>query len=169
MQSTASFLVCLFAALCAAGVVAWLLARAKIRRDLRRIRADQLVTALQRYSAWFWQQRLASASDGGDSQAAEALADAHALRRASFPELAGELAELLAVHRRLVAFLQAQHALWLSDPQHWLPSRHDQRFMALWREHRAALQLLLVRIERLTRVGIFFHPFTPARRQSTYA
>jgi hypothetical protein len=74
----------------------------------------------------------------------------------------------MAVHRRLVHFLAAQHALWLRDPQHWLESEHDQRFMALWRQHHFALHALLARLEQVTRVRIH-SSLSPARRQSTYA
>jgi hypothetical protein len=72
----------------------------------------------------------------------------------------------MAVHNRLLNFLGTQQALWLRDPDRWLESDHDKRFMALWRQHRLVLQALLTRLERATSVQI--EP--PARqRESTYA
>jgi hypothetical protein len=78
------------------------------------------------------------------------------------------MAELLAVHNRLINFLSTQQALWLRDPEHWLQSGHDKRFMALWRQHRFALQALLTRLEQVAMVRI--QPATTApNRESTYA
>ena len=94
------------------------------------------------------------------------LDDACTLRLAWFPELAGDMAELLAVHNRLVIFLGSQQQLWLRDPEHWLESEHDKRFMALWRQHRFAQQALLARLEQLASVRI---QASAPRRESTYA
>jgi hypothetical protein len=163
-----AFAACLIAALLALCGLSALVARLKSRRDLRRAQADQLLRALQRYSAWVCAQRLAAVFDAQDRQAATLLAQAHTVRTAWFPELARDMAKLMAVHKRLVHFLGAQHALWLRDPQHWLESEHDQRFMALWRQHRFALHALLARLEQVTRVRIP-SSLSPARRQSTYA
>jgi hypothetical protein len=90
------------------------------------------------------------------------------VRLSCFPDLAGDMAELLAVHNRLINFLSTQQALWLRDPEHWLQSGHDKRFMALWRQHRFALQALLTRLEQVASVRI--QPATTApNRESTYA
>jgi hypothetical protein len=167
MDASVAFAACLIAALLALCALSALVARLKSRRDLRRAQADQLLRPLQRYSAWVCAQRLAAVFDG-DRQAVTLLEDAHAVHAAWFPELARDMAKLMAVHRRLVHFLGAQHALWLRDPQHWLESEHDQRFMALWRQHRFALHALLARLEQVTRVRIP-SSLSPARRQSTYA
>jgi hypothetical protein len=82
-----------------------------------------------------------------------------------FPELAGDMAELTAVHNRLVNFLHTQQALWQRDPERWLESGHDQRFLALWKQHRLALEALRAKLQQVTSVRL---PPLP-RRQSTYA
>lgn len=167
METTTSLAASLFA-LIALAALGWLLARYKIRLHLRRSQADKLLWALRRYSAWVHAQRLATVFQGEAPDAAAALDEAGAIRRRWFPELAGDMADLVAVHRRLVDFLGAQQALRLRDPGHWLESGHDQRYMALWRLHRRALQALLARLEQLTRVRFRSSP-TPACRESTYA
>jgi hypothetical protein len=166
MRSDVYLALWLFAVLVAVGALSWLLARYLRRNDLRRIQAQQLVQALQRYSDWVGAQRLAAVFQGEAPEAAEALDQACLIRMAWFPELTGEMGEVMAVHNRLLNFLGTQQALWLRDPDRWLESDHDKRFMALWRQHRLALQALLARLERATSVQI--EP--PARqRESTYA
>jgi hypothetical protein len=151
------------------GVIAalsWALARYKRRHDLRLIQGHLLVQALERYSQWVCAQRLAAVFQGEGQEAAEALDQACTIRLAWFPELAGEMAEVLAVHNRIVNFLSNQQTLWLRDPEHWLESDHDKRFLALWRQHRFALEALLARVGDVSSVTI--QPVAPAR-ESTYA
>ena len=151
------------------GVIAalsWALARYKRRHDLRMIQGQLLVESLQRYSQWVCAQRLAAGFQGEGPEAAEALDPACTIRLAWFPELAGEMAEVLAIHNRIVNFLSNQQTLWLRDPEHWLESDHDKRFLALWRQHRFALEALLARVEHVSSVRI--EPVAPAR-ESTYA
>ena len=50
----------LLAFLLAIGALSWLLARYKRRHDLRRIQAQHLLDALERYSQWVCAQRLAA-------------------------------------------------------------------------------------------------------------
>jgi hypothetical protein len=83
-----------------------------------------------------------------------------------FPELAGDMAELMAVHNRLVNFLHTQQALWLRDPERWLESQHDKRFLALWRQHRFALEALHRKLQQVASLRL---PPLPQRGQSTYA
>ena len=129
---------------------------------------DHLLHALHHYSDWVCAQRLAAVFQGEGPEAAAALDEACTIRRAWFPELAGDMAELMAVHNRILHFLSTQQALWLRDPEHWLESEHDKRFVALWRQHRFCLEALLARVGELTSVRI--HPAAPApRRESTYA
>jgi hypothetical protein len=142
------------AALLAVAVLSWLLARHKRRHDLRRAQAQELLQALQRYSEWVSAQRLAAVFQGEGPDAAAALDQACTVRMAWFPELAGDMAELLAVHNRLIVFLSTQQTLWLRDPEHWLQSEHDKRFMALWKQHRFALQALLEKLEEVASVRI---------------
>jgi hypothetical protein len=168
MDSTTYLAACLFLALLGVGVLSWLLARYRRRHDLRRIEAHRMLRALQRYSDWLCAQRLAAVFQGESRDAAAALDDACTIRMAWFPELAGDMAELMAVHNRIINFLGTQQALWLRDPEHWLESEHDKRFVALWRQHRFALEALLARLEQVTSVRIQPAATAP-RSQSTYA
>jgi hypothetical protein len=168
MDSTTYLAACLLAAFLAVGVLSWLLARYKHRHDLRRLQADRMLRALQRYSDWIRAQRLAAVFQGEGPEAAAALDEACTIRLAWFPELAGDMAELLAVHNRILQFLGTQQALWLRDPEHWLESEHDKRFVALWRQHRFCLEALLARLCEVTRVRIQPAATAP-RRESTYA
>ena len=144
----------LLVALAGVATLSWFLARRSKRHDLRCIQAEHLLRALQRYSEWVCAQRLAAVFQGEGPEAAAALDAACTIRLAWFPELAGDMAELLAVHNRLINFLSTQQQLWLRDPEHWLESEHDKRFMALWRQHRNALQALLGKLEQVSRVRI---------------
>ena len=168
MDNTTYLASCLFAALIVIGVLSWVLARYRRRSDLRRGQAQQLLQSLQRYSDWVCAQRLAAVFQGESAEAAAALDQACTIRVAWFPELSGDMAELLAVHNRLINFLGTQQALWLRDPEHWLESDHDKRFMALWRQHRIALQALLEKLEDAASVRIQTSPAATGR-QSTYA
>lgn len=168
MDSTTYLAACLLAALLAVGVLSWLLARHQRHQDLRRLQAGRMLRALQLYSDWICAQRLAAVFHGEGAEAAAALDEACTIRLAWFPELAGDMAELMAVHNRILHFLSTQQALWLRDPEHWLESDHDRRFLALWRQHRFCLEALLARLGEAASVRI--RPAAPApRRQSTYA
>lgn len=167
METTTPLAAWLAAAFLAAAALGWLAARLKRRHAARRAQAHELLQALQRYSDWVCAQRLAAVFQGESAEAAAALDRACLLRQACFPALAGDMAEVLAVHNRLLHFLGSQHALWLRDPEHWLRSDHDARFLALWRQHRQALQALQARLERATRVRL--PTFTAPRRATTYA
>jgi len=169
MDTTTYLAVWLLAALLGVGVLSWLLARHENRHTLRRLQAQRMLEALQRYSEWVRAQRLAAIFEGEGPEAAAALDEACTIRQACFPELAGDMAELLAVHNRLLNFLGTQQALWLRDPEHWLQSGHDQRFVALWRQHRCALHALLSRLEQAASVRIIQPAAAAPRRESTYA
>lgn len=168
MDPTTYLAAWLLAALLAVGALSWLLARYKRRHDLRRIQAGRMLRALQRYSDWLCAQRLAAVFQGEGPEAAAALDEACTIRLAWFPELAGDMAELMAVHNRILHFLGTQQALWLRDPEHWLESEHDKRFLALWRQHRFCLEALLARLGEVASVRIQPAATAP-RRQSTYA
>jgi len=158
---------CLVATLAGIAVLSALLARLRQGRELRRAQAQRMTTALERYSAWVLAQRLAAVFQGEGADAAAALDEACTIRLAWFPELAGDMAELMAVHNRLVNFLSTQQALWLRDPEHWLESEHDRRFMALWRQHRFALQALLEKLQRAASVRL--PSVVPARAPRAHA
>ena len=166
MDSTLYLALWLAGLLVAIGILSWMLAHQKGRHDLRRIQAQRLLEALQRYSQWVCSQRLAAVFQGEAPEAAEALDEACTIRLAWFPELAGDMAQLVAVHSRILHFLGTQQALWLRDPEHWLESDHDKRFMALWRQHRFALQALQATLEQAASVRI---GSAAPRRESTYA
>ena len=167
-MDTTTYLTWLPPALLAVGVLSWALARHQRRTDLRAEQAERLLHALERYSQWVCSQRLAAVFSGEGPEAAAALDTACTIRLAWFPELAGDMAELLGVHNRLINFLSLQQQLWLRDPEHWLESDHDKRFLALWRQHRFALQALLARLEQVARLRIAPAP-TPPQHDTTYA
>jgi hypothetical protein len=166
MQTKIYLAAWLLAFLVAIGILSWVLAGDQRRHDLRRMQAQRLLSALQHYSEWICAQRLAAVFQGEPPDAADALDEACTIRLGWFPELAGEMEQLVAVHDRIIDFLGTQQLLWLRHPEHWLESDHDKRFMALWRQHRFALQALLARLEQATSVKI--QP-AAARRESTYA
>ena len=163
MGSTTYLAAWLIAALALIALLSAVLTRHRRGQDARRQQAQQLLAALQRDSEWVRSQRLVTLFQGESPEAAAALDDACTLRLAWFPELAGDMAELLAVHNRLVIFLGSQQQLWLRDPENWLESDHDKRFMALWRQHQFALQALYEKLQLVASVRI------PPRRESTYA
>ena len=165
MNTTTYLAAWILAALAVVGVMSLLLTRYKRQYDLRAIEARRLLQALQRYSDWVGTQRLAAVFQGEGPEAEAALDEACTIRMASFPELAGDMAELMAVHNRLIIFLSTQQALWLRDPENWLDSGHDKRFLALWRQHQYALRALHAKLQQVTSVRIDAAP----RRQSTYA
>lgn len=165
MDTTTYLAAWLLAALVAVAGLTFLLARYKRRQDLRRLQAEKMMVALQRYSEWVCAQRLAAVFHGEGREAAAALDEACTIRMAWFPELAGDMAELMALHNRIINFLATQQALWLRDPENWLESDHDKRFMALWRQHQFSLQALYGKLQQATDIR-FEHP---PRRQSTYA
>ena len=168
MDPTTYLAAWLLLALVGVGILSWSLARYRRRHELRRDQAGQLLQALDRYSRWVRTQRLATVFEGEGPEAAAALDTACTIRLAWFPELAGDMAELLAVHNRLLHFLGTQQALWLRDPEHWLASEHDKRFMALWRHHGFALRAVLARLERVSSVRIAPSSTAP-RSDTTYA
>jgi hypothetical protein len=166
MDANLYFAAWLLAALVLIGLLSAVLARTRGRQDLRRLQAEKLTAAVERYSAWVCAQRLAAVFQGESPEAADALDEACTIRLAWFPELAGDMAELMAVHNRLVNFLHTQQALWLRDPERWLESGHDKRFVALWRQHRFALEVLRQKLQQVASLRL---SSAPQRRQSTYA
>lgn len=156
---------CLIAALLMVALLSAVLVRADRQHGERRNQAVRLQQALARYSDWLIAQRLVAVFQGEGPEAAAALDEACTIRLAWFPELAGDMAELLAVHNRMLHFLASQQALWQRDPENWLASDHDKRFMALWKQHRFALQALLAKLQQAASVRL---PLAQ-RRESTYA
>lgn len=124
-----------------AGASGWLSHQWR-RRETRRQHAEQAVDALARYAEWLAAQRRPGQFTGDRTDAAAPLAQVRAAVQAAFPEQLPALVQLLELHARLVDFLWRQHLLQLRDPEGWLVSDHDGRFMALWREHREVVHAL---------------------------
>ncbi|HZY19017.1 MAG TPA: hypothetical protein VFE82_11085 [Ramlibacter sp.] len=111
-------------------------------REWRRQGAEDALEALARYCEWLAEQRRSAGFSLQRPGPADALAQLRSLQQARFPQLAPAMVQLLAVHARTLDFLWRQQLLRLNDPEAWLESDHDGRFMALWREHRAAVHAL---------------------------
>ena len=157
MSSFAYYAIWLAASLLLIAVISALVVRHAHRRALRRINSIALLRALDRYCEWLVAQRHAMAA--ADATIHCALEDIRALQRQYFPELSVEVEPLFAVHARLVDFLVSQQLLRLRDPEAWLDSDHDRRFMVLWRQHFSAVQLLTDKLKTVT--GASHSPLEP--------
>jgi hypothetical protein len=138
--------------------------RHRLLQASRRVQGERLLQALARYDDWVAQQRHAPGFRGESTEAAQALDEACTLRMTWFPELAADMAELLALHNRLLHFLSAQQALRLADAEAWLESEHDGRFVALWGQQRAAVLAMRQKLQLLYSVQV-----PPAGPASTFA
>jgi hypothetical protein len=123
-------------------------------RQLRREQALRLLEALERYGAWVASQRYTPVFFGESSEAAEALDEACLVRMGWFPELSSDIAELLGVHNRLLHFLNSQHALRQRDPEGWLETEHDGRFLALWRQQNCVVRSIQVKLSALGSMSV---------------
>ena len=115
-------------------------------RELRRLQAEQALEALARYCEWLAGQRRAPVFQGELPPERSPLVQLCALQQAAFPELGRPTVALLLVHARMLDFLWRQQGLRDGDTEAWLESDHDARFLALWREHGAAVHELAVRL-----------------------
>jgi len=132
-------------------------------RELRRLQAEQALEALARYCEWLAAQRRAAVFQGEPPPEGSALVRLCALQRSSFPQLCGPTVALLLVHARMLDFLWRQQALRDVDTDAWLESDHDARFLALWREHGAAVHELADRLRE--RAGV---PLTDAQPEAVF-
>lgn len=107
-------------------------------RAMRRVKAAQLLEALEIYTAWIGAQRQATLFGGDAHESESPLREARLIQREWFPELSAETAELFDIHARLINFLWAQQMLRMKDAEAWLESDYDTRFVQLWRLHRDA-------------------------------
>lgn len=135
----------------AAGLVLVAIASAVVARRLRlglqrRLKAAELLDALDRYSDWVAAQRR-TAFFQGDIQKDSPLEQVRALRHHWFPELSGEAAELFAVHARLIDFLWEQQQLRQRDPEAWLMGDHEAQFAQLWHQHLLSVQAAAAKLE----------------------
>ena len=149
MSTWLYFALWLLAALVALAFVSAGIARNLRLREVRREQGVLLLDALERYGEWVAAQRHAPVFEGESAEAAQALDEAGLIRSGWFPELGADMAELLGVHARLLHFLEAQHALRQRDPDAWIETDHDGRFLALWRQQAAVLQTLQVKLAAL--------------------
>jgi hypothetical protein len=141
----------LVAALTAVALVSATIARGLRLREVRRDKARELLDALGRYSHWVGAQRRATFFQG-EGQEVTALEEARHIAQGWFPELAGDLVDILVVHNRLVNFLWNQQLLRLKDAERWLESDHDSRFLELWSQHCYAIGGVQVKLRALAHV-----------------
>ncbi|MBL0422939.1 hypothetical protein JI739_21565 [Ramlibacter sp. AW1] len=133
------------------GLLLVAIASGLITRTLRRReQALALAEALARHSVWVAAQRSRIELELRREEADAALRQARRVQGRWFPRLASELAEVLEIDRRIENFLVAQHRLRIDDPEAWLESDHDERFMALWREYLVTVERVTEKLKRVT-------------------
>lgn len=147
MSNASYYMLWLAGGLLAIAIVSAGIARHLHRRLLRRLRAVRMLDALARYSDWVAAQRHTAFFQGDARDEESPLQEVHQMSRQWFPELSGQSAEIFAVHARLIDFLWTQQLLRLSDPEAWLESDHDGRFMDLWRLHLRAVQGIVEKLK----------------------
>jgi len=117
------------------------------------LKALQVLDALAYYSDWVSSQGRIPFFEGEESQAGSLLQQVRVIEQQWFPELSNESAEIFAVHSRLIAFLRAQEALRLRDPETWLESDYEAQFMDLWRPHVRAVNGIVRKLRPLADLG----------------
>jgi hypothetical protein len=142
----------LVAALIAVALASATIARSLRLREVRRLKALELLDALERYSEWVAGQRRATFFQGEGDDGETPLEEARHIKQGWFPELAGDMVEILIVHNRLVDFLWNQQLLRFKDPERWMESDHDSRFLELWRQHRYAVEGVQIKLRSLAHV-----------------
>ncbi|MDB5947759.1 MAG: hypothetical protein JWQ33_2785 [Ramlibacter sp.] len=152
MSNIVYFSLWLVAALIAIALLSATIARSLRMREVRRLKALELLDALSRYSDWVAAQRRAAFFQGESDDGSSPLEDARNIKQGWFPELAGDMVEILIVHNRLVDFLWNQQLLRFKDPEGWLESDHDTRFLELWRQHRYAIEGVQIKLRSLAHV-----------------
>ena len=154
MSNIVYFSLWLVAALIAVALASATIARGFRLREVRRLKALELLDALDRYSDWVASQRRATFFRGeGDGDAeATPLEEARHIKQGWFPELAGDMVEILIVHNRMIDFLWNQQLLRTKDPERWLESDHDSRFLELWSQHRYAIAGVQLKLRSLAHV-----------------
>ena len=152
MSNIVYFSLWLVVALIAIALVSATIARSLRLREVRRLKALELLDALDRYSEWVASQRRATFFQGEGENAETPLEEARHIKQGWFPELAGDMVEILIVHNRMVDFLWNQQLLRFKDPESWLESDHDSRFLELWRQHRYAIDGVQIKLRSLAHV-----------------
>lgn len=133
MSNFEYYLLWLVAGLVIIAIASGFITRRLRRGVMRRVKAVELLDALGRYSEWVAAQRRNLLFQGEVQEDASCLAEVRTIVRQWFPELAAAAAHVSAAHSRLLEFLSAQQALRLQDPEAWLESDHDVRFVEQWR------------------------------------
>lgn len=152
MSSIVYYSLWLIAALVAIALLSATIARSLRIREVRRLKALDLLDALARYSEWVAAQRRTSFFHGAGEDGLAPLEDARHIKQGWFPELATDMVEILMVHSRLLDFLWHQQTLRWKDPEAWLESDHDSRFLELWRQHRYAIEGVQIKLRSLAHV-----------------
>jgi heme exporter protein D len=148
----AYYLVWLAVGLAIIAVISALITRQLRRRVMRRLKAVEMLDALMRYSEWVASQRTTLLFNGALQEGASGLGEVCALGRRWFPDLSAQLAQICTVHARLIEFLAGQQALRQQDPETWLESDPEARFLEHWRQHVGPVQQVLAKL-RLTAEG----------------
>lgn len=152
MSSIVYFSLWLVAALIVIAIISATIARSLRQRAVRRLKAVELLDAFERYSEWVASQRRTPFFQGDGEDGVGPLEEARHIKQGWFPELAGDMVEILVVHNRLVDFLWNQQLLRLKDPEGWLVSDHDSRFLELWRQHRYAIEGVQIKMRSLAHI-----------------
>lgn len=146
-------------ALAIIAVASGVIARRLSWNELHRRQAEEALDALACYSEWLAVQRRAVRFAGDAPVAHSVLVQLRELQQAGFPQLAPATVDLLEVHARMLDFLWRQQHLRATDPEAWLESDHDSRFLALWREHQAAVHRLAAQLrERAGKLAVDAQP-----------
>lgn len=152
MSNLLYFSLWLVGGLIAIALVSATVARSLRMREVRRVKAMELLDALSRYSEWVAAQRRAPFFQGEGGDGLAPLVEARTIKQGWFPELASDMVDILIVHNRLADFLWNQQLLRSSDPERWLESDHDTRFLELWRQHHYAMDGVQIRLRSLAHV-----------------
>ena len=140
----------LAAALVATAFLSATIARNLKLREVRRAKALELLENLVHYSDWVAGQRRAAFFQGESHDGPSPLEAARGIIAGWFPELSADMVNLLIVHNRLVDFLWNQQVFRMKDPESWLVSDHDTRFMELWRQQQYAVEAMAAELQPLT-------------------
>jgi hypothetical protein len=146
VSSLAYYLLWLAGGLLIVAIISATIASHLKRRVMRRLKGEQLLDALARYSEWVAAQRAMSYFTG-ELNLGSPLQEIRDIGEQWFPDLSAEAGALFAVHERVVAFVSAQQRMRLQDPEAWLELDHEARFMELWRAHLSAVHTLAARLK----------------------
>lgn len=163
MSNFVYYLAWLAVGLVIVAIISALISRHLKQRLMRRLKAAEMLDALGRYSEWVAAQRRTLLFHGGVQEDSAALREARAIGQQWFPDLSAAAAEVVAMHTRLVAFLAEQQALRQQDPEAWLVSDHEARFLEHWRGHLTTVHPMAASLRLISAGGEAGHePGTPS-------